>query len=118
MSSRWQQIHACQPSSRRRITGSLTPVFSSPSKTRRVSPVPSAPSSGASTAPIHQCLLSGVAQHTYSRQPPSIRMSAGRSTAIAPKCDSSSVTTVANRSPSSERATTVASFPSCPLRTR
>ena len=73
---------------------------------------------GASIAPIHQALVSGIAQETYSRQPSSVRTSEGRSTYIASKCDSSSTTSVSNDTPSAERATTVWSLPSWPLRTR
>ena len=120
MSSRWQQISPCQPpSSSRQITGSLTPIVSSPGKAGRTSAAASPSRSPASSAPIHQCLLPGVARHTYIRQrPSSVRTSAGRSIDIAPKCDSSSSATVVSDAPSSDRAITFSALPSCPLRTR
>ena len=108
-SSGWQQIQACQRPSRTRITGSLTAVRSSPPKTVRASASARPAGSSASSTSIHQCLLSGVAEQTYRRQRPApVRSSAGRSIDMAPNRALSRIATVVSRSPSADRATTVA----------
>ena len=118
-SSGWQQTQACQRPSATRMTGSLTPTRSSPANTVAASASASPSGSAASSTSIHQCLLSGVAQQTYSRQRPSgVRTTAGRSIDIAPNRSLSRRATVVSASPSAERATTVAAPRRSTTRTR
>src|SRR5690606_15045613 len=85
-SSGWQHSHACHVRPSWRITGSFTPVRASPGKTVRTRAVARPSGDAASSTPIHQCLVPGVAQLTYSRQrPDGVRTRAGRSTMAARK---------------------------------
>ena len=106
MSSGWLQIQARHRPLTMRMTGSLTPHAVSPAKTVRAGASASPARSAASSASIHQCLLPGVAQQTYSRHDPSgSRTRAGRSSDIAPNWSLSNVTIGSRATPSDDRAT-------------
>ena len=76
------------------MIGSLTAVSASPAKATVISASASASSVGASMTAMYQCFVFGVAQLAHSRQPASVRASAGRSVHCAPKWSCGSTSTV------------------------
>ena len=108
-SSGWQVTHMCQPSSRRTITGSLTPFLASPGSTIcRVRALNSAGWAASSTS-TRQCLVPGVAELRYSRQVPSgVRTMNGRSSESVAISSLEIMVSGSKCSPSVDRATATA----------
>ena len=108
-SSGWHDAHRCQRPSWYTITGSLTAVLASPGSTVCRPRVRNSAGWAASVISTRQCLVPVVAQLRYSRQRPSgVRTRAGRSSDSVAISSLPMVSSVSNRSPSTERATATA----------
>ncbi len=105
----WQVTHMCHSSSRRMITGSLTPFFESPGSTTWLRRESNSAGWEASTTSTRQCFVPGVAQLRYSRQVPSgVRTRYGRSSESVASSSLWIMVTGSKCSPSAERATATA----------